>query len=436
MSLSLTALPAALPVGLQGLSVSNNQLSSLPAALPVGLRWLDASNNRLTNLPGTLPETLQDLNVGGNRRLSSLPDALPAGLRRLNASNCRLSSLPAALPIGLRWLDASNNRLTNLPGTLPETLQYLNVGGNLLNRVPDALPSQGQTRALRDALEKWLDREPEVVAAWQRFASEPGAREYALFLDRLRDTVSYRDNAFRETVAEDLRHAVTRPQLLEQYFQLALGATASCEDRVTLTWNGMQTVRLNADVEDGAYDERLDKLLQQGRVAFRLDTLEEIARENIRSLRRADPNANIDEIEVYLAYQTQLREPLELWHIAPEMLFFGVSCVTKGDLVAAETSVRNREAAEFGNYLATRWQPWETVVGRIAPEPYAAMKERLADAMGEEFESRLKQRLADQELTGDPDAERVFGAQILNELVRKIKSETMHQVLGDRGLQL
>ncbi|MGY4403674.1 hypothetical protein ACVIYL_004477 [Bradyrhizobium sp. USDA 3315] len=35
----------------------------------------------------------------------------------------------------------------------------------------------------------------------------------------------------------------------------------------------MQTARLNADVEDGVYDNRLDELLQHGRVTFRLEAL-------------------------------------------------------------------------------------------------------------------------------------------------------------------
>nr|WP_245333768.1 NEL domain-containing protein [Bradyrhizobium guangdongense] len=65
----------------------------------------------------------------------------------------------------------------------------------------------------------------------------------------------------------------------EQYFEMASGANASCEDRITLVWNGMRTARLNADIEDGVYDGRLGELLQNGRVMFRSEALEGIARE-------------------------------------------------------------------------------------------------------------------------------------------------------------
>ncbi|WP_407119615.1 hypothetical protein [Bradyrhizobium sp. LMG 9283] len=64
------------------------------------------------------------------------------------------------------------------------------------------------------------------------------------------------------------------------------------------------------------------------------------------------------------------------------------------------------------------------------------MQERLVDAMGEEFQTRLNLRLAKEGLTGDADAERVLGVQIRNEIAREIKSAVMHQVLGKLGLDL
>lgn len=75
-------------------------------------------------------------------------------------------------------------------------------------------------------------------------------------------------------------------------------------------------------------------------------------------------------------------------------------------------------------------------MSRIAPQAYAAMQERLLDAMGTEFDSRLAQRLAEHGLTGDADAERMLGAQISKEIACEIKGALMHQVLADRGLVL
>lgn len=456
-SLSLTALSAPILAGVRRLNVDNNQLASLPERLPETLQELDASGNRLTHLP-RLPAGLQSLNVDHNQ-LAGLPEPLPAALEWLSASYNRLTRLPETVPHHLIWFGASDNLLTNVPETLLTQLggeSSVNLENNPLadwvqaglaaamhaghyagpqvffSITPGAV--QLQPRSLQEVAADWLEGEPTAMSTWQHFAHEAGAADYARFLDRLRGTVNYHHEAFRQAVADDLRQAAVRPRLREQYFELASGANASCEDRITLVWNGMQTARLNADVEDGVYDGRLGELLQNGRVMFRLEALDGIARERVNSLRRADPD--VDEIEVYLAYQTRLRDALELRHTAPDMRFMNVSHVTEGDVARAEVLVREQEAAEFPDYLAARWQPWESVVRRIAPQDYADMQERLLDAMGVQFETRLDERLAEHGLTGDADAERVLGAQIRDEIAREIKGAVMHQVLGKFGLKL
>ncbi|RZN07268.1 E3 ubiquitin--protein ligase [Bradyrhizobium genosp. SA-3] len=482
-SLSLTALPAALPPRLLGLRAMHNELSSLPASLPPGLNQLFISHNQLTSLPDALPASLSHLDVSDNR-LTTLPDNLPAGLGILNANNNRLSRLPDALPSSLTSLavggnqltelpeslpsdlielDVSSNQLTNLPEPLPSWLQSLNLSGNRLTSLPEDLlsrsfnyphlenlefgdnPFPDEVRAhlaaphleqlpLYEAAAHWLGDDPAALAKWQHFADEPGAQVYARFLERLRGTVNYGNDEFRRAVADDLRQAATNPRLREQFFTQASEANASCEDRVTLHWNGMQTARLNADVEDGLYDDRLGELIQRGRVAFRLEALDGIARDRVNSLLSVDPD--IDDVEVYLAYQHLLREPLELSHIAPDMRFLTVSHVTPDDAAQALDLVREQEANQFTDYMATRWQPWETVLRRIAPDEYEAMQDRLVEAMGEEFQTRLDQRLVEHGLLGDPDAERVLGAQVRNEIAGEIKGEVMHRVLAERGLEL
>ncbi|WFU85648.1 NEL-type E3 ubiquitin ligase domain-containing protein [Bradyrhizobium sp. CIAT3101] len=473
-SLSLTTLPA-LPVQVQQLDASGNQLTHLPAALPPALWDLNADENRLTNLPETLPAGLQQLSVTGNL-LTALPDTLPPRLLRLYASVNLLTHLPNTLPAGLLRLYVANNHLTRLPDALPAGLRQLRVEGNGLTSLPETLLTQlgsacrielagnplseggrtnlaatlnapgysgprvffsmnegtasGPARPLTEVAANRMEGEPEAIAALQKFAKEPGAREYMRFLNRLRETVSYKHLEFRNTVLDDLRQAAIRPGLRQQYFQLAFGASETCEDRITLTWNGMQIARMNADVEEGAYDHRLGDLVHRARVMFRLGALERIARQKAGSLQF------VDEVEVYLAYQVKLRERLDLRLMAPKMRFFDVSYVTEHDLTTAEKQVRNEEAADFADYLATRWQPWETVVRRIAPEAHAQMQDRLIEAMDEDFQNRLKQRLADHDLTGNSDAELQFGAKIRDEIACEIKGELMRQVLRDHGVEL
>ncbi|MDA9537271.1 hypothetical protein ACM41_13910 [Bradyrhizobium sp. CCBAU 21362] len=493
----LTTLPDSLPASLQRLDVRGNQLTGLPA-LPTELRGLDASSNRLRSLPGALPAALQFLDLSHNQ-LPNLPEVLPASLRFLHAGHNQLTSLPEVLPATLQFLDLSENRLTGLPATLPASLQFLDVSENQLTSLPEDLLTQlgagtsivltenplpeqvltnldtvlsaegyvgpavhlsredeselsgtddGQADALTETVADWLRGNPkegdrEVLAAWQSSAEEPGAREYALFLGKLFDSVNSSNEEFRQSVANDLRQAAKNPQLRAQYFQLALDANHGCEDRRTLTWNGMQTARLIADVENGVYDNkaRLPDLVDLGRVMFRLDALEGIAREKALSLGSLYNTEDIDAIEVFLAYQAKLRERLGLQHIAPDMRFFEVSHVTDADVDIAEVSVRNKEAAEFADYLATDWQPWDDVVRRIAPEDHATMQDQLIDAMGEEFDRRLTQELANKGLSGAEsdlvdDAKRELGPGIRKEIAREIKGALRDKVFNDHGLNL
>ncbi|MBB4380265.1 NEL-type E3 ubiquitin ligase domain-containing protein [Bradyrhizobium sp. SBR1B] len=493
----LANLPNELPASLRRLNVSGNQLSHLPV-LPIGLRGLDVNYNRLESLPAVLPAGLQFLSANYNR-LPNLPEDLPSSLRFLHVGHNQLTNLPQVLPASLEFLDVSQNQLTDLPQVFPTSLEFLDVSQNHLTGMPEDLLTRLSTDAtivltdnplaaqvltnldtvlnaegyagptvhlsrddesllsetddekddpLTEMVAKWLESNPqegdrEVLSAWHDFVEEPGAQEYGLFLGKLFDSVNFNNEAFRQSVAYDLREAAKHPQLRAQYFQLALDANQSCEDRRTLTWNGMQTARLMAEVENGRYDDkaRLGDLIDLGRVMFRMDTLEAIARGKAHSLGSAHEAEDIDAIEVFLAYQNKLRERLGLQHVAPEMRFFEVSGVTDSDVDSAEISVRNREAAEFADYLAMDWQPWDDVVRRIAPEDHATTQERLIGAMGTEFESRLEQQLADQGLIGAEadlieDAKRTLGPAVRNEIAREIKGALRDKMLNEIGLTL
>ncbi|WP_456854958.1 NEL-type E3 ubiquitin ligase domain-containing protein [Bradyrhizobium sp. USDA 4501] len=425
-ALSLTSLPG-LQAWLQHLHVSNNDLTGLPS-LPPALRYLDASFNQLTHLP-PLPAGLSYLDVRFNQ-LINLP-ALGRSLLYLNADGNMLSSLPENLLeinrmclVGLEQNPLSERVRTNLERAVyaegyqgPQIFFSMNEG-----------VEQATERPLDAVVADWLEGDPQAVALWETFANEENAADYARFLDKLRDTVNYGNETFRQSVREGIRQAETSPSLRRQYFQLAFDATRSCQDRVTLAWNGMQTARLNAEIENGVLDGELNKILQRVRVQFRLDALHRIAREKVRSLRL------VDEIEVYLAYQVKLRDALEFEHIAPDMRYFGVSYVTETDLADAAASVREQEARDFENYLVTLWDPWQRVLERLVPEEYAAMKARLADE--EEFSRRLDLRLAEYGLAGDDDATRELGNQVFKEIKRDLCGELTRRVLERHGLAL
>ncbi|ENL8992813.1 leucine-rich repeat domain-containing protein [Salmonella enterica] len=448
----LTSLPP-LPPGLQVLTVSGNQLTSLPT-LPPGLQVLTVDGNpHLTSLPA-LPPELQDLSVSDNR-LTSLPE-LPPGLQTLSVDgNPHLTRLPE-LPPGLQTLFVSNNpQLTSLP-ELPSELQWLFARNCQLTRLPESirgLPSSArvslernplsertlqtlrditsapdysgptiqfdmagpsvprEARALHLAVADWLtpvpEGEPAPADRWHMFGQEDNATAFSLLLDRLSETENFKKDAgFKAQISSWLTELAEDEELRARTFAMATEATSSCEDRATFFLHQMKNVQLVHNAEKGAYDNNLPGLVATGRVMFRLEKLEQIAREKVRTL------AFVDEIEVCLGYQNKLKEPLELTSVTAEMRFFDVSGVTVTDLQAAELQVKAAEKSEFREWIL-QWGPLHSVLERKAPERVNTLREKQISDYEKAYRMLSDSELKPSGLVGNTDAERIIGARAM-----------------------
>ncbi|MBX8713960.1 hypothetical protein GW707_24145, partial [Shigella sonnei] len=112
---------------------------------------------------------------------------------------------------------------------------------------------------------------------------------FSAFLDRLSDTVSARNTSgFREQVAAWLEKLSASAELRQQSFAVAADATESCEDRVALTWNNLRKTLLVHQASEGLFDNDTGALLSLGREMFRLEILEDIARDKVRTLHFVD----------------------------------------------------------------------------------------------------------------------------------------------------
>ncbi len=435
--LDLTSLPD-LPEELGALEMTNNRLRRLPPNLPAGLTYLSAVGNNLIALPDTLPQRLEHLDVGFNF-LTRLPDSLPRSLRHLDLVSNDLRSLPESFITqmhGCRCIDLEWNPLSNrVFDRLSELVDAPDYAGpRIYFGMDDSTAAAAPTRPLHEAVASWLGQPhsgADVRATtnpWQSFADEPGAADFSRFLDRLRDTVNFDNPQFQRSVRDWLTHLETHPTLRRDTFMVSQGATTSCEDRVSLTFNAMRQLRLSSDVARGHYDQRLPELLTLARGMFRLDQLQTIAREKTESLKF------VDEIEVYLAYQVKLRESLSLPLETPDMRYFDVSYVTEQDLTQAQDRVNTAERQGFTHYLASDWQPWQSVLQRLNPEGHARAQDDLIEAMGEDFSQRLEARLQGLGLEADPDAQRLVGPQVQTEITREINGRLTRDFLERRGL--
>ncbi|EDN6316262.1 type III secretion system effector E3 ubiquitin transferase SspH1 [Salmonella enterica] len=429
-NLQLTSLPS-LPQGLQKLWAYNNWLASLPT-LPPGLGDLAVSNNQLTSLP-EMPPALRELRVSGNN-LTSLP-ALPSGLQKLWAYNNRLTSLPEMSP-GLQELDVSHNQLTRLPQSLTGLSSAARVyldGNPLSERTLQALrditsapgysgprilfdmagaSAPREARALHLAAADWLTsaREGEAAQAdrWQAFGLEDNAAAFSLVLDRLRETENFKKDAgFKAQISSWLTQLAEDAALRAKTFAMVTEATSTCEDRVTHALHQMNNVQLVHNAEKGEYDNNLQGLVSTGREMFRLEKLEQIAREKAGTLALAD------DVEVYLAFQNKLKESLELTSVTSEMRFFDVSGVTVSDLQAAELQVKTAENSGFSKWIL-QWGPLHSVLERKVPERFNALREKQISDYEGTYRKLYDEVLKSSGLVDDTDAERTIGVSAMD----------------------
>ncbi|WP_183049829.1 type III secretion system effector SspH3 [Salmonella enterica] len=427
----LTRLPP-LPAGLRRLLVAGNQLTSLPP-LPAGLQVLSVSDNQLTSLP-LLPAGLELLTLEHNPQLVRLPP-LPEGLQTLSVdANPQLTRLPA-LPSGLQRLYARNNQLTRLPESITglSSEASVNLEGNPLSeRTLQALreitsapgysgprilfdmagaSAPREARALHLAAAGWLvparEGEPAPADRWHMFGQEDNAAAFSLFLDRLSETENFmKDAGFKAQISSWLVQLAEDEALRAKTFAMATEATASCQDRVTLALHQMKNVQLVHDAEKGQYDNNLAALVATGREMFRLEKLEQIAREKAGTLALAD------DVEVYLAYQNKLKKALGLTSVTAEMRFFGVSGVTVSDLQAAELQVKAAEKSELREWIL-QWGPLHSVLERKAPERVNALREKQISDYEETYRMLSDTELRPFGLVGNTDAERTIGARAM-----------------------
>ncbi|EDV9048821.1 type III secretion system effector E3 ubiquitin transferase SspH2 [Salmonella enterica subsp. enterica] len=427
----LTSLPP-LPAGLRRLLVAGNQLTSLPP-LPAGLQVLSVSDNQLTSLP-LLPAGLELLTLERNPQLVRLPP-LPEGLQTLSVdANPQLTRLPA-LPSGLQRLYARNNQLTRLPESITglSSEASVNLEGNPLSeRTLQALreitsapgysgprilfdmagaSAPREARALHLAAAGWLvparEGEPAPADRWHMFGQEDNAAAFSLFLDRLSETENFmKDAGFKAQISSWLVQLAKDEALRAKTFAMATEATASCQDRVTLALHQMKNVQLVHDAEKGQYDNNLAALVATGREMFRLEKLEQIAREKAGTLALAD------DVEVYLAYQNKLKKALGLTSVTAEMRFFGVSGVTVSDLQAAELQVKAAEKSELREWIL-QWGPLHSVLERKAPERVNALREKQISDYEETYRMLSDTELRPFGLVGNTDAERTIGARAM-----------------------
>ena len=399
----LTALPENFSVG-GDLSLDGcTGLTALPENFSVGG---DLSLDGCTALTA-LPENFSvrgDLSLDGCTALTALPENFSVG-DNLSLDGCTgLTALPENLSVeGFLSLDDCT-RLTALP-------ENLSVGGFLylngctgLTTLPNwittmGLTSQGSIRSvylensgLSDALidrmrtirtpymqfhfsrsagqpEQQFSNLEQGFAFWRRLASSNSeipeldlrhdqADDLVHYLGRLTSTADYQNQTSRPVLARRVMAVMSLLAGNDRVRETALrhihDALSSCDDRIILALDDLETLQLLTSAETLAFENRDPRELKAlGLQMMRLDAVKRFARDHMKTL------SWVDAIEVELAFQIGVRQQLDLPGSTQHMIFRGCANVSDQDIANAVQHVNTYcSETQLEVYLA-QWAPWQ-----------------------------------------------------------------------------
>jgi hypothetical protein len=404
--ISLTQLPVRLSIGGNFSCGGCTSLTQLPEKLSVGG---ELYCNRCTSLI----RLSEELSVGGDldcsdcTSLTQLPESLSVG-GDLNCSGCiSLTQLPERPSVSGDLICCGCTGLTSLPNSISSWGALANGNTRFID-----LSGSGISPALRQRLEQvdlpgmrfhfsnapaasadvrfadlntaatfWSKQAQRQIvpdlAAW----TDVSVRDCDLlrqFLGRLCDTADYQQPNARLRLAGrvcDLLQAMDESPALRRLGSDRISdALQTCDDRVIWTMNQLEiAVRVNQaqNSQDGAS-------LQELVLSFMsLDIVQDHARQKVNSL------TWVDEVEVFLAYESGLREALKLPVSAEHMLHASCAKVTQADLDraqdAAEAAVKDPVKVAAYLDVSPTWQhylrrqqakqwAWERMVPEALPQ--------------------------------------------------------------------
>jgi hypothetical protein len=375
---ALTQLPAALRVE-HGLDLSDcTALTHLPDPLWIAGDLDLTSCLALTHLPARLATT-GNLSLSDCPALTQLPETLSVGGHLYLACCTALTELPDSI---LQWplqtnglphhIDISGSGIDAARG---QALQHLaGPGVQLYNDVEEEDAEEDVPfTSLCAALAFWRplvgsgaqDANADDSTAPDVHADPQQLRSYLFFMGRLRGTADYQNIHSRPLLARrmvSLTRQLASSESLAALCHERIGqALESCGDRVIWAMNQLElTVRVHQAQQGSTPEQALRDL---GRSLLRLQVVHQHAAAKVVGLTVVDP------IEVYLAYETKLAQPLGLPLSTQGMLYERSSNVSEADLEAASQAAKQAEAdpQQAEAFLAS-WEPWQGLVRRQQAE--------------------------------------------------------------------
>ncbi|MFK0089884.1 NEL-type E3 ubiquitin ligase domain-containing protein [Pseudomonas sp. NPDC090755] len=356
------------------------------------VRWLNLSNNAFSRVPRGLTHLsrLRSLRLNGNRVvLDAIGVNVIAGLhqlRRLDLADNPLGRVRLELrtlrrlrelflrrtglrlvPSGilgcpfLEHADLRYNQIDILPAAVLEAPAYLRealvLDGNPLPaevvqswRQVALAPGGAVATAAADSRSLWLATLTEADRGergeqWDLLRNEPGSDEFFNLLGELTRTSDYertRDDLSRR-VWQVIDAARSDGELRRRLFTMAIEGH-TCVDGFISRFSHLETqVLVTEALADGRAGRQPAALLKLARRLFRLDLVEQIARDTVAERVRSGSEGGVDAVEISLAFRVGLARTLDLPGQPSSYRFTTLANVSEGQLATAASTV---EAAE------------------------------------------------------------------------------------------
>ena len=449
---------------LRSLDLNYNDVEQLPAELGKlrFLKHLSMAHNNLQLRPSDIAllkslRRMEALNLSNNP-LEWAPDiSLMPHLRYLDLSETQISDWPAGLlaqPRSERFtLDLRGTRIDTVPDLTPGSERAALIARARINRL--RLPAVDRERLASYRLGAGLDPErtyepqgemtpwlTDIDASeresharlWSAVELEHGSQGFFEVIRYLQPP------EFFETVADEQRYTANQPQLAQQVWRLLRTVHTDsglrerlfrlssfpglCADGGAQIFNEMGIEVLASEARHQAISglEREARLVTLARGAARLKLLSKVIREDIahrlkpvaegglglrlRSQMQDGQPGTVDEVDIYLAYQTSLAERLDLPWLSDHMLYRRTANVSAGRIAQAYTTVE-----ELGE--------GDGLVNQMLLEPY--------------WEEHLRERYDDQYR----DNERVYADKFYalddQQTAENMPDEQYNRLLNDLG---
>lgn len=447
---------------LRALDLAGNRLTSFPQVISdmKFLRALELRDNQITLTPegrARLRTMVRLESLGlSNNPLRLAPDiSRMRGLYFLLLENTGIDTWPTGLFTQLRprsfFLNLRYNPLRHIPDIAPGSYRAELLARTFLSRelLTDEVRSQLETYIESLGLDPDRPYPPRgnvdssywdeglspvqwnaLQETWDAIEDEFGSEPFFNEIRKLTESASFKnDTAFRTDMTGKLwrmLEAMARnSQLREDLFKMALAPT-ECVDAGAQLFNAMG-VHVLIDEAYGLASPSLveAELVSLAKGKSRLNELSKIARSVIderinagEQFRRVDANGRvtgtIDEVEVHLAYMTDLGTRLDLPWQSRDMQFRTISGVTPQMIESAYDRVLKLEAGDLLRDSISEQLFWKSYVQGSNRGVFKAFKRRIN--ANTEFHAVLKERANGATLSIEEKAR-------LNEEIRVLAAE-------------